>query len=85
MGEHLRLWDQVLSTTEFAYNSSANRITGLSPFEIATEYKPMTPIDLIHMHAIHNLLEFTSSFASHIHSPHKEIRREIAMSNEKYK
>lgn len=85
VGEHLRVWDQVLSVAEFAYNSSTNRTTGLSPFEIVTRYKPRTLIDLIPMSAIYNPFESASSFASHIHSLHEEIMRKIFMSNEKYK
>lgn len=85
VGEHLRLWDQVLSTTEFAYNSSTNRTTGLSPFEIVTGYKPKTFVNLILMFVIHNPSEFALSFVSHIHSLHEEIRKKIFISNEKYK
>ena len=38
-------WDEVLSVTEFAYNSSINRSTGLSPFQVVTWYRPRKPID----------------------------------------
>lgn len=85
IGEHLRVWDKVLFVVEFTYNSSANRTTGLSPFEIVTGYKPRTPIDLIPMSSIHNPSESATSFATHIHLLHEEIGRKIVMSNEKYK
>jgi len=34
VGENLKTWDLILHITEFAYNSSVKRTTGLSPFEI---------------------------------------------------
>ena len=34
---------------EFACNGSINRTTGLSPFEIVTDFKPRQPIDLVPM------------------------------------
>lgn len=69
VSENLRSWDSVLSTTEFAYNSSVNRITGMNPFEIVISYRSRAPIDLIFMSASHRPSEFTS-FASNIHTLH---------------
>lgn len=40
VGENLRAWDIVFSTTKFTYNSSVNRITSMSPFEIVIGYRP---------------------------------------------
>lgn len=53
VGDHLRLWDLVLSVSELAYNSSVNRTTIMSPFEIVISYKLRAPIDLILMLATH--------------------------------
>ncbi|XP_058068351.1 serine/threonine-protein kinase D6PKL2-like [Magnolia sinica] len=47
VGEHVKTWDMILPIVEFAYNSSVNRSTGLSPFEIVSGYKPRMPIDLL--------------------------------------
>ena len=33
--DQLRNWDSVLPQAEFAFNSSTNRTTGYSPFEVA--------------------------------------------------
>lgn len=85
VGKHIKSWDRVLPRAEFAYNSLANRTTGLSPFEIVTGYKHRTPIDLIPMSVSHRPIESASMFASPIHSLHDEIRRKIALSNEGYK
>lgn len=80
--EHHRSWDTILSTTEFFYNSSVNRITSMNPFEIVTSYKPRVPIDLIPMLATHRPSESTSTFVQHIHSLHEELRRKIILSND---
>ena len=39
--------DQVLPMAEFAYNSSVNRSTGHSPFEVVLGANPRKPIDLV--------------------------------------
>lgn len=85
VGDHLRLWDNVLSVIEFAYNNLVNRTTCMNPFEIVTGYKPRAPIDLIPMSATHKPFEPASAFAQHIHSLHDEIKRKIMMSNDRYK
>ena len=47
VGENLGNWDLLLPRAEFSYNSSVNRSTGKSPFEIVHDYKPRKPLDLI--------------------------------------
>ena len=47
--ENLKTWDLILPMAEFAYNSSVNRTTYLSPFEIVTSFKPRQLIDLVFM------------------------------------
>ena len=49
VGEHVKTWDLILPTAEFAYNRSVNRSTGMSPFEVVSGYKPRMPIDLLPM------------------------------------
>lgn len=75
----------MLSFAEFVYNSSVNRITSLSPFEIFTGYKCRAPIDLILMLATHKPSEFAFVFAQHKHSLHEKIYRKIMLINEYYK
>jgi len=38
--DHHTIWDLLMPHAEFAYNSSINRSTGLSPFEIVTSRRP---------------------------------------------
>ena len=40
VGKKLKTWDLILPMTEFAYNDSVNRTTGLGPFKIVTGFKP---------------------------------------------
>ena len=47
VGESLGNWDLLLPHAKFAYNSSINRSTGKSAFEIVHGYRPRRPIDLI--------------------------------------
>ena len=42
VGERMITWDEVLSVAEFAYNSSVNRSTGLSLFEVVMVYRSPT-------------------------------------------
>lgn len=85
VGDHLRLWDLVLSIAKFAYNSSVNRSIGMRPFEIVTGYKPQAPIDLIPMSITHRSSELASAFAHHIYALYEEIKRRITLNNERYK
>ena len=67
---------------EFVYNDPVNKTTGLNPFEVITGFKPKQPIDLVPM-AQHNsrLSDSASTFASHIHTLHEEIREKIKKNN----
>ena len=60
---------------EFAYNSSANRITGLGPFKIVTGFKPRQLIDLVPItHHHFRISDSASAFTSHIRALHEKIR-----------
>ncbi|CAA6674210.1 unnamed protein product [Spirodela intermedia] len=47
LGESLTTWDLIIPHVKFAYNSSTNRTTGMSPFEIAHGLAPRKPLDLL--------------------------------------
>ena len=66
VSEHNRNWDLVLPTAQFAYNSSVNRSTGMSPFEVVHGYKPKNPLDLLHMSIHAKVSKSTESFAYRI-------------------
>ena len=46
VGEKLGNWDLMLAQAEFAYNSSVNRSTGMSPFQIVYGRLPLFPADI---------------------------------------
>ena len=85
VGESLGNWDLLLSRAEFAYNSSVNRSTGKSPFEIVHGYKPRKPLDLLPLPPNTRVSESAESYAQHIKDLHHEISKKIHLSNESYK
>ena len=85
IGERLGNWDLLLPRAKFAYNSSVNKLTGRSPFEIVHGYKPRKPVDLIPLPTHARTSELAESFAQHIRDLHKEISKKISMSNMTYK
>ena len=85
VGENMGNWDLLLPRAEFAYNSSVNRSTGKSPFEIVHGYKPRKPLDLIPLPTHARISESAESYAQHVKELHKEISKKINMSNETYK
>ena len=71
---------------EFTYNSSVNRTTGLSSFEIVTSFKLRQPIDLVLIAHYHfRVSDSASAFTSHIHALHEKIRDKIIQINTDYK
>jgi len=44
---HTKAWDLLLPHAEFAYNTTSNRATGLSPFKVVYRIDPLGPLDLI--------------------------------------
>ncbi|KAK8952345.1 hypothetical protein KSP39_PZI004083 [Platanthera zijinensis] len=85
VGEHVSTWDSVLPSAEFAYNSSVNRTTGLSPFHILLGYEPRKPVDLIPLPLESRPSASAESFVEHLHELHESIRKKIATNNENYK
>ncbi len=84
VGDNLGNWDLLLSRAEFAYNSSVNRSTGKSPFEIVHGYKPRKPVDLIPLPSHARVSETAESYAQHVRDLHNEISKKIDMSNKAY-
>jgi hypothetical protein len=85
VGEANRNWDLILPTAQLAYNSSANRTIGISPFEVVHGYPPRKPLDLLPMSPHVRVSESAEAFAQHLHDLHHEIRNKIQASNFQYK
>lgn len=67
---------------DFAYINSINRITGFSPFEAVTVVRPRIPIDLVPLPTSTQPSVGTEDFIRHMRQVHKDVRRNIAISNE---
>ena len=61
--DRLRNWDNVLPQAEFAFNSSTNRTTGYSPFEVAYGLKLSNLLILYH----YLLLSAPTKMVMHLH------------------
>jgi len=85
VGDSMENWDLLLSRVEFAYNSSVNRSTRKSPFEVVHGYKPRKLIDLIPLPTHARVSKSTESYAQHIKDLYKEINKKTNLSNEAYK
>ncbi|KAK8921416.1 hypothetical protein KSP39_PZI020915 [Platanthera zijinensis] len=85
VGDSPASWDSVLPIVEFAYNSSVNRITGLSPFHIMLGHELRKPIDLVDISIVARPSESAESFIQHLHALHETVRKKIATSNDYYK
>ncbi|RVW54342.1 Transposon Ty3-I Gag-Pol polyprotein [Vitis vinifera] len=83
--DQLRKWDNVLPQAEFAFNSSINRTTGYSPFEVTYGLKPKQPVDLIPLPTSVHTSQDGDAFARHIRDIHEKVREKIKISNENYK
>ena len=72
--DQLRNWDDVLPQAEFAFNSSINRTTGYSPFEVTYGLKPKQPVDLIPLPTSVHTSQDGDAFARHIRDIHEKVR-----------
>ncbi|RVW74852.1 Transposon Ty3-I Gag-Pol polyprotein [Vitis vinifera] len=80
--DQLRKWDNVLPQAEFAFNSSTNRTTGYSPFEVAYGLNLSNLLILYH----YLLLSAPAKMVMHLHVIYDEkVREKIKISNENYK
>jgi hypothetical protein len=82
---HHTTWDLLLPHAEFAYNSSVNRSTGLSPFEIVLGRRPQVPLDVTPLPLHSPSSQGANEFAQHVQGIHAEVHRRLIVSAEKYK
>ena len=70
---------------EFACNSSVNRSTGLSSFEIVFGYNIRKPVDLLLLPIGDRFNASIKLFAQHLHDLHDDIYQQITISNDYFK
>ncbi|XP_022852351.1 uncharacterized protein LOC111373985 [Olea europaea var. sylvestris] len=71
--------------TEFAYNRSKNRTTGLSPFEVTYGQKPSGVLDLALILCVGRFIHKADEMAEHLRGIHEQVKLSIQESNSKYK
>ena len=79
------MWEELLPHTEFAYNRVVNSTTSHTPFEVVYGIKPLTPLDLLPIHVLDEVL-WKDGFekASFIKNMHQHIKRQIERKIGKY-
>ncbi|CAA6674885.1 unnamed protein product [Spirodela intermedia] len=75
----------IIPCAEFAYNSSTNCTTGMSPFEIAQGLAPRKPLDLVPLDPHVRVSEHGVAFAQHVSQLHQDIHDRIQSQNALYK
>lgn len=83
--DHHTTWDLLLPHAEFVYNSSVNRSTELSPFEIVIGRDPQVPLDLTPLPLHLPASQGADEFAQHIQSLHAEVFHWLILTAKKYK
>ncbi|KAI0529675.1 hypothetical protein KFK09_002229 [Dendrobium nobile] len=81
--EHPKLWDELLSQAEFAYNSMTNRSTGRSPFSVVYTKEPNHTVDLAVLPKCNN--KAASDFAEQFNTLLQEVRQKLTESSKNYK
>ena len=66
VGEKPKQWDLALPQAEFAYNSSVNRSTGKSPFQVVYGRNPTSVLDLVPLPLGDRISDDGEAFADHI-------------------
>ena len=75
--DNLTTWDLVILHSKFAYNVSANRTPGMSPFEIAHGLVPHKLQDLVPVDPHIRASKDGVAFAQHVSELHQHIHDRI--------
>ena len=77
VGESLTTWDLIIPRTEFAYNSSTHRTTGMSPFEVSHDQDPRKPLDPVPLDPHVRVSEDGVAFTQHVSQLRQDIYNRI--------
>jgi len=77
VGEKPKQWDLALPQAEFAYNSSVNRSTGKSPFQVVYGRNPMRVLDLVQLPLGDRINDDGEAFAEHIQQLQQRVRQKL--------
>jgi len=80
-----RVWENLLPHVEFAYNRVVNSTTSHSPFEVVYGFNPLTPIDLLPILVLDDVLcKDGCEKASFVKDLHNNIKLQIEKKVGKY-
>ena len=80
-----RVWENLLPHVEFAYNRVVNSTTSHSPFEVVYGFNPLTPLDLLLIPLLEDVLcKDGDEKASFVKTLHKDIKKRIEKKVGKY-
>ena len=85
VGEKPKQWDLALPQAEFAYNSSVNRSTGKSPFQVVYRHNPQGVLDLVQLPLGDRVSDDGEAFAEQLHQLQENVRCKLQDNNERYK
>ena len=85
VGDKLRQWDLVLPQAEFAYNSSINRSTGKSVFQIVYGANPKGVADLVDLPTDPYLSKDATDFVENIQGIHQQVEHKLQSMVDQYK
>jgi len=79
------VWENLLPHVEFAYNRVVNSTTSHSPFEVVYGFNPLTPLDLLPIPLLGDVLcKDGDEKASFVKNLHKDIKKRIEKKVGKY-
>nr|GEY13970.1 hypothetical protein [Tanacetum cinerariifolium] len=84
IGDNLKQWDLTQAQSEFAYNRSTNRTTGMSPFMIVYGQNTFTPLDSTPIPLFEHVSVEGEDQSKQIKELHQKVRDQIIKHNESY-
>jgi hypothetical protein len=85
VGDNPKRWEFIIPQAEFAYNSSFNRSTKKSPFEVIYGRKPHQVMDLLPLSTQVRVSMDAEEFAAHIKDIHDQVRERLKETSKYYK
>uniref|UniRef100_A0A2N9F7T1 RNA-directed DNA polymerase n=1 Tax=Fagus sylvatica TaxID=28930 RepID=A0A2N9F7T1_FAGSY len=85
IGDHPKEWEEILPIAEFAFNSSINRSTQHSPFEVVYGSNPASVLDLVPLPIPKKVHPKAEEFATILQQVHQQVKLKLEAANAKYK
>jgi Integrase core domain len=78
-------WDNILSKVEFEFNSSDNRSTSFSPFQVLYGFNPKGPLDLLPIQGPGESTKKVEQRLTELQVIHAQVRENLEASYARYK